>query len=171
MEWSALEDTHGSDHFPILLHEEIPHASTPPSILNFKKANWSNFQTECTEKLNTEIDPTNKTLEFFTNTIMDIANNHIPRLSTKPRKNKSWFNEDCKKAVDIKKNKLRKAQKNPTFENITDFKIAQAQCRQTCRQAKRNSFKKYVSKINNKTPMSKIWKMIKKLKGTYKEPI
>ena len=171
LKWSALEDTHGSDHFPILLHEEIPHASTPPSILNFKKANWSNFQTECTEKLNTKIDPTNKTLEFFTNTIMDIANNHIPRLSTKPRKNKSWFNEDCKKAVDIKKNKLRKAQKNPTFENITDFKIAQAQCRQTCRQAKRNSFKKYVSKINNKTPMSKIWKMIKKLKGTYKEPI
>ena len=67
LKWSALEDTHGSDHFPILLHEEIPHASTPPSILNFKKANWSNFQTECTEKLNTKIDPTNKTLEFFTN--------------------------------------------------------------------------------------------------------
>merc|ERR1712240_466138 len=58
-----------------------------------------------------------------------------------------------------------------TYENIRDFKIAQVQCRKTCRQAKKNSFKHYVSKINNKTPMSKIWKMIKKMKETYKEPI
>ena len=169
LNWSVLEDTHGSDHFPIMIQEEIPHISTAPDLFNFNKANWSSFSEECENKLQPNSDC--KSVEDFSETLLNISDKHIPRLSAKPRKNKSWFNDDCRKAVQNKRNKLRQAQKNATYENIRDFKIAQAQCRKTCRQAKKNSFKHYVSKINNKTPMSKIWKMIKKMKGTFKEPI
>ena len=49
--------------------------------------------------------------------------------------------------------------------------MARAQTRKTIRESKRNSFKKYVSKVNNNTPTSKIFKIIKKLKGTLKDSI
>ena len=167
--WSVLEDTHGSDHFPIIVEAEIPQASTVPLYFNFNKASWPAFSEACINNLNPNTDC--KTIELFSETLLNIANQNIPRLSSKPRKNKSWFNDDCRKAVEKKRNKLRAAQNNCSYENIRDFKIAQALCRKTCREAKKTSFKNYVSKINNKTPMTKIWKMIKKMKGTYKESI
>ena len=169
LDWSVLDDTHGSDHFPIKIQEEIPQTSSPPNFFNFNKAHWSSFTEECKNKLN--LNSNCNSIEHFSESLLHISNLNIPRLSPKPRKNKSWFNEDCRKAVETKRNKLRKAQKNGTYENIRDFKIAQALCRKTCRQAKKNSLRSYVSKINKNTPMSKVWKMIKKMKGTYKESI
>ena len=56
--------------------------------------------------------------------------------------------------------------KSKSAEDLIAFKKARAQARRTFRECKRNSFRNYVSKINNRTPMSKIWKMIKKLKGS-----
>lgn len=169
LNWAVLDDTHGSDHFPIKIQAETPQTSTSPNFFNFKKASWSSFSEECKTNLNSNSDC--KTVESFSETLLNISNQNIPRLSSKPRKNKSWFNDACRRAVEIKRNKLRKAQKNGTYENIRDFKIAQAQSRKTCREAKKNSFRSYISKINNKTPMSKIWKIIKKMKGTYKESV
>ena len=48
-------------------------------------------------------------------------------------------------------------------ETVKNLKIAQARCRQDIREAKRTSFRKYISKINNKTPMNKIRKKKKNL--------
>ena len=141
----------------------------PPKRFNFKKADWSNFIEDCKKTLNPNIET--KTIEFFTEKLIETTDRNIPKISSRPRKNKSWFNEECTKAVKHKKHMLRLAKKNPTNENIKIFKIAQANCRQICRTAKKQSFQKYISKINNNTPMSKIWKMIKKLKGTNKETI
>ena len=165
--WSTLDDTWFSDHYPITINSVSPEHTTPPPYFNFKKANWFAFTQECKSLLNTNTE--NKTIEHFTDKLLEIADRNIPKLSTHPRKNKSWFNNDCSQAVKHKKHMLRKAKANNTYENITNFKIAQAKCRQICRNAKKTSFEKFISKINHKTPMTKIWKMIKKLKGTYKE--
>ena len=167
--WSTLDDTWFSDHYPITINSVSPEHTTPPPYFNFKKANWFAFTQECKSLLNTNTE--NKTIEHFTDKLLEIADRNIPKLSTHPRKNKSWFNNDCSQAVKHKKHMLRKAKANNTHENITNFKIAQAKCRQVCRNAKKTSFEKFISKINHKTPMTKIWKMIKKLKGTYKETV
>ena len=162
LDWSTLDDTHGSDHFPIKINTAPPVIISPPQKLNFKKADWSNFTEDCKNTLNPNIET--KTIEYFTEKLIEITERNIPKISTRPRKNKSWFNEECAKAVKHKKHMLRLAKKNPTNENIKIFRIAQANCRQICRSAKKKSFQKYISKINNNTPMSKIWKMIKKTK-------
>ena len=167
LNWTTLEDTHFSDHYPILIKTTPPIIAPPQDNFNFKKANWPSFTEECKAKLNTKIN--NKNIDYFTEKLLEITENNIPKISTSPRKNKAWFNEDCAKAVKKKNHMLRIAKANGTPENIKNFKIAQATCRKTCREAKKSSFKKYISKINNKTPMNKVWKMIKKLKGTHKE--
>ena len=87
-------------------------------------------------------------------------------MSNKPRKNKCWFSEECQKAIALKKKALRKFVNTKSDEDLKSFKIARANSRRVLRESKRNSFKKYISKINNQTPLGKVWKMVKKLRGT-----
>ena len=166
--WTTMDDPHHSDHFPIQINPKIPSATPIPSIFNTKRANWTSFQTDCSLHLGPNKE--DQTIEGFTQTLLNISEKNIPKLSTKPRKNKVWFDNACLQAIREKRNKLQKAIKNPTLENIQNFRKARAKSRIVCRQAKKNSFQKYISKINSKTPMSKIWKIVNKLKGTQKDP-
>ena len=169
LEWTTLDDTYFSDHYPIVIKNSIPSIAPQPEKFIFKKANWHQLSEDCKTQLN--LNTKNKTIEFFTETLTEITEKNIPKTSSKPRKNKSWFNEKCTEAVKNKKRKFRIAKNNPTPDNIKNFKIAQAHCRQTCRQEKKKSFEHFISKINKNTPMTKIWKMIKKLNGTNKESV
>ena len=166
--WSTADDLHHSDHYPICVKLDSPKAQSHPARFNFKKADWEGFSKECSTELNFT---QNICFDDFNKTLLSISNKYIPKTSSKPRKNKSWFNEDCQQAVKKKKTALRKLLSNFSQENLKNFKIARAQARRIIRESKRNSFKKYTSKINNNTPISKVFKMIKKLKGTLKEPI
>ena len=116
LEWSTLDDTCQSDHFPIIITKNIPTIEPIPEKFNFKKANWEQFTIDCKTYLNQSIEI--KTIEHFTEKLLEIAENNIPKISTKPRKNKTWFNEECSKAVKHKKHMLRIAKKNPTLNNI-----------------------------------------------------
>ena len=158
--WTTIKDPHQSDHYPISIKQDIPVTQEIPVRFNFKKANWENFKQECKNKLNTSKIIR---IEEFTETLLSIAESHIPKTSPKPRKNKPWFNEDCKLAIKNKNKALRKFISHPSNENLKNFKIARAKSRRTIRESKRNSFKNYASKINNSTPISKVFKMIKKL--------
>ena len=166
--WSTINDPHHSDHYPIYINQDIPSIQPIPKCFNFKKANWNGFKLECSNSLNQTYI---KTYEEFIDTLYSISETFIPKTSPKARKNKSWYNQDCKTAIKKKKETLNKFLSHPSTENEKLFKIARANARKIVRQSKRNSFKKYASKINNKTPISKVFKMIKKFKGTYKEPL
>ena len=65
-----------------------------------------------------------------------------------------------------KKRAYRRAVKFPTVENLVNYKITRAKSRRIFRESKRRSFRDFVSKINSQTPLNRVWKMIRKLKGT-----
>ncbi len=58
---------------------------------------------------------------------------------------------------------------NPMVHNLNRFKILNAKSRRTFKQNKRQSWKNYVSKINSRTSMSKVWNMAQKIKGKGKD--
>ena len=168
LSWTTLDDLHHSDHYPIKIEKRSLNHASGLSRFNTKRADWPSFEADCSLYLNSE---NLETIEDFSTTLLDISNKNIPKTSTKTRKNKAWFNKDCQEAVKNKKKKLQAAQRNPTQANIKIFRIARANSRAVCRNAKKQSFKKYISKINNNTPMGEIFKIIKKLKGTNKDTI
>ena len=137
--WSALEDTFFSDHYPITIKNNTPTKTAIPDKFNFKKAKWEQFKNQCKDELNTNTE--NKSIEFFTEKLLEITEKNIPKLSTKPRKNKSWFNQNCADAIKNKKHTLRNAKKNPTSENIKKFKIAQQNQDKLVAQQKKNPLK------------------------------
>ena len=163
--WSVLDDPHGSNHFPILLKPEIPTKTSLPQQWNFKKADWPSFLADCELLLNRQ--SAGHSYDHFLEVLLSICDKHIPKTSPKAKKNKVWFTEECRKAVGAKKQAYRKFAKTHNAEDLRKFKIARAVARRTIRESKRTSFRKYVSKINNRTPMTKIWKIVKKLRGTH----
>ena len=172
--WKPLDDLHGSNHLPILLSsnnsfpdEKLPH-------WKITKANWSLFQTQCNNSL-TETTPIGNqdSMLFFTNTLISIANNSIPKTSTKNTKfNKPWINDDCKRAINERKSALHNLRRHPTITNLETLRIKRAQARRTIRTAKKSSWQSFVSRINKNTPLRKVWNMIHKIQGkNVKQPI
>lgn len=170
-EWSVCDDLHGSDHFPIIIKEM---EETDEDILprwNFKTANWERFNILCEERLifenfKNEEDP----IGSFSESLINISNKCISKSSKRPKKNRPWYNEECKEAIKKRKDSLRKFDKNPTKENLNITKVLRAKARRTIKVAKRTSWKNYISKINSRTPMKKIWDMLRKINGNKKSP-
>ena len=49
------------------------------------------------------------------------------------------------------------------------FKLARAKARRTIKDAKRASWRQYVNKLNSRTPVKKVWDMIRKVSGKNKK--
>lgn len=115
------------DHFPIILENHTSQPEVQPLRWNFKKANWEKFRQLCQSKLipksnNQKMDLTT----FFTETLLTIANESVPKMSPSIKKSKPWFDTECRKAVKIRRAALKTFQQQPTKENLNTFKNCRA---------------------------------------------
>jgi len=165
--WKVLDDTHGSDHYPILLSYIRPKPQTLFQKWRFNKADWENFTHLCLLEITKEkYDILNEPVTSFTTDLIKIANKTIPKSKTHPKHPpKPWFDTEVQEAIKNRQKALRKISKYPTTENLNNFKVLRAKTRRIIRQKKRNTWRNYISKLNNRTPSSKVWKMIKKIQG------
>ena len=170
-DWSVCEDQHGSDHYPIVMESINSSAEDHNPKWKLNKANWEQFHLLCDQFLNIEnfhnsTDP----VSDFTSSLIDISDKCIPKTSINPKKNNPWYNDDCKEAIRQRKHALSKFCKYPTKENLKDVKVNTAKARRTIKSAKRKTWKSYVSKLNYKTPVKRVWDMVRKISGKSKSP-
>ena len=133
---------------------------------NRGKANWDGFKTSCLAQLTPEVNKNyEENILYFTNTLLNIAEEHIPKSSTSTKYNRPWFNEECKKAVRLRKATFKKFKINPTWENLNTYKNSQAKARKNIKDSKRNTWRNYIAKINSNTKPKKVWQMIRKITG------
>ena len=151
----------GSDHFPILLKNTTDELSKRIPSWSLGKANWDGFKTSCLVQLTPEANENNEeNILYFTNTLLNIAEEHIPTKFNRP-----WFNEECKKAVRLRKATLKKFRINPPQENLNTYKNSRAKAQKIIKDSKRNTWRNYVAKINSNTKPKKVWLMIQKITG------
>ena len=165
--WAVWDDLCGSDHFPIIIeHDKFPNEERVPKW-NFNKADWTSFSSQCQEQLtnlsyNNEMHP----IDTFTNALISIADNTIPKTSTSPAKpHLPWDDQECKDARKDRKKAERKFNRQPTTQNLENVRIARAKARRITNHKRRDSWKNYVSKLTTRTPLCKVWNMVKKMKG------
>ena len=84
------------------------------------------------------------------------------------RANWDLFNTLC--TGKQRKQALSKFKRSPNTNNFNDIKVFRAKARRTIKLSKRKSWRSYVSKINHKTPIKKVWDMIRKISGKNKSP-
>ena len=107
----------------------------------------------------------------FTSSLIEISKECIPQTSTNPTKSNPWYNDDCKEAIKQRKQALSKFKRSPNTNNFNDIKVFRAKARRTIKLSKRKSWRSYVSKINHKTPIKKVWDMIRKMSGKTNPPV
>ena len=107
--WKVHDDTCGSDHFPILLENTTDELSKRTTSWNLGKANRDGFKTPCLAQLKPETNKNNEeNILYFTNTLLNIAEEHIPKSSTSTKYSRPWFNEEYKNAVRLWKATFKK---------------------------------------------------------------
>ena len=104
--------------------------------------------------------------ETFTSILHTIAEKTISKTSAVPRKlNKPWWTEECQEVYNNRKKVLNNFKKHPTTEKLNIYKIEQVRARRVFRENMKNTWRKKVSKLNDRTPITKIWDMIRKITG------
>ena len=163
--WEVHDDCCGSDHFPIILRalEDDNHAKQ--QRWKFKKADWTTFKSLCSLHLNEYTFESEDPIPDFSNTLLAIAEKTIPKSSISSKPRKPWFDDECKQAIKERKNSERAFRRSPCHSKLSSFRIHRAKARRTIKLKKRASWKQFVSSINNRTPMNKIWNMINRIKG------
>ena len=168
-DWSVCEDQHGSDHFPIVIEsiKTFEEDHNPKWKLN--KANWDLFRTLCDESLTTtSLSDSTDRIADFTSSLIDISERCIPKTSTNRKKSNPWYNDDCKEAIKQRKETLSRFCKFPTKDNLNIYRVFRAKARRTIKSSKRKSWRTYVSNLNYKTPIKKVWDMVRKISGKSK---
>jgi hypothetical protein len=160
---SGRSDQCGS-HYPVVLTGTAPLPAAAPPRWKLRTADWQAYAEACSDQLTEVVN----TMEAFTNILVQIANNSIPKTKiTVHQKNKPWFNKDCKAAINERVAALQKFKRNPSANNLDSYKMARAKARRTIRTNKRDSWRQYVSRLNHKTPLKKVWDMVRRISGKH----
>ena len=162
--WRVDRDLRGSDHYPVIL-EAVSGASIPSTGTkwNTKKADWPRYKG--LTKLRDAFPPedVDEAVLFFKRHVDRAANSSMPLMGGKtPRKSVPWWNDECSRAVINFKEANRRYQRCSSLVNRVDRNRARAARQRTLRQARKVSLRGYISSINSKTPIAKVWKRIRK---------
>ena len=75
------------------------------------------------------------------------------------------FNGECKTAIRTRNKALRKVKVSPTSANLDNYRILRAKARRIIKSARRQSWQTFVSKINSRTSLKKVWSVVRKIAG------
>ena len=165
-EWKVHDDLSGSDHFPIFLKNIATGVEEPSEKWKLNKADWLSFKALCESEINETILKAKDPIDNFTTILYEIAEKTIPKTSTKTKKKKKpWFNDDCKTSIQKRRQALRQFNTRPMHQNLENYRVFRAKASRTIRDSKRKSWKQYVSKLNSRTSIKKVWDMVSKIQG------
>ena len=159
--WNTYKDTCGSDHYPIIIDMNNNIQDHTPRW-NINKADWIKFQHLCSKEL---IEDKIQTMEHYTQTLISIATKSIPKSSPSGKKNKPWFNSECKEIIKQRKAALKNFKKQPTTSNLLIYKQQRAKARKTIKESKRKCWQEFVQGMNISTKPKTVWKIIRKISG------
>jgi len=146
----------------ILLHTQLQ--MSPRSYL---KPTGPPFSSKASSDLGQNYaDDLKDPIEHFTDILTNIANSTIPK--SKPRsKNHDpvWLNDECINSIRSRRKGTRKVKTCPTPANIENLRIIRAKTRRTIKSTKRKSWQSFVSKVNSRTSVKKVWTMVRKITG------
>lgn len=82
-----------------------------------------------------------------------------------------WWNNECRKARKKQNKAWGLLRNSPTAENLINFKLIKSQGRRTRRQARRDSWQRFISGVNSYRDEAKVWKSVNKIRGQPMYPV
>ena len=100
-DWQTHNELCGSDHFPVILKTSLRDDEPVAEHWKFDRADWMAFRTLCVSRLSDELALSEDPVAQFTDTLIEIANQTIPKSHISKNKfpKVPWFNDVCKQAI------------------------------------------------------------------------
>ena len=167
-DWIVDTDVHHSDHYLIKLCTTFRSDDDATSAFiprwNLKKADWAKFQEFCAVD-HEQFHSPEQGITFLTNTILSAANNSIPTTTPPGRKRVPWWSSEVARALAKRKRAFRRYLRLRDEESLILRNRERAKCRRIIREAKKASWRSFLSQFNTQTPLSKIWSLVRSLSG------
>ena len=176
LEWYRMDDTSGSDHFPIWIEVQRnalfnPGLSGSRPKWNLKKAKWTDYQKSVKLHIPPHISSIKLLVETVTQKIIAAAEKSIPLQESYPKRMPvPWWNEECNRAKMNRNTAFKNYSQVMNIPNLILYKKARAKATLVFNQAKQTSWVDYVSNLSVNTSINKIWKRIKKIQGKHTPP-
>ena len=162
------EQQRGSDHYPIVIENPAVRVDRErPMKFVTERADWEEFGRN-TQNYTAPAGESgvNEKVESITNFLIQAAKKAIPETGGLPGKVPvPWFDDECRRVHKLRKRAARKLRRRQTLENVVAYKRAKALCRWTFKKAKRESWKNYLSSINENTTPGEMWRKINKMRS------
>ena len=165
--WYASEDLYNSDHFPVLLVLRDDSCRRVPVRYIFDRADWELYRRlAVTHGSAADFPSVDEALDHLLFAVRTGASAAIP--TTNPVTNTRrvpWWNRRLQQAVEEKKAATRRYYRTRLVVDKIAFNRACATVRYLVKSSRQQSWKSYVSSINERTPMSKIWHRVGRVLG------
>lgn len=168
-EWSVDSDIYNSDHYPIKLQttfspeDDEVRGSVPR--WNLQRADWVKFQQFCNIDYEQFISP-EQGIKFLTDTILAAAEATVPMTSSAPTRIRvPWWSQQVKQAIAKRKRLFRAYLRHRNNATLLIRNKERARCQKIIREARRASWKSFLGQLNYRTPLSKIWNLVRSLSG------
>lgn len=167
IDWEVENDLHGSDHYPILciIPSNIQNTTARPKWKH-NAANWELYKDDTTFDVNLQDESINELTGYITCKIIEEASKHIPTTTYSPRKHVPWWSTEVKHAIRERKTALNRFKRQPTSQNLIDFKRKRAMAQLIIKRTKTKSWQEFVSQINPNTTAKDMWNCVRKIAGT-----
>ena len=167
-DWSVDCDIHHSDHYPIKINTTFDSRDGITNFIprwNFTKADWGKFQEFCNID-HEQFQSPEHGIMFLTNTILSAANTSIPTTSPSiRRKSVPWWTTAVAQAIAKRKRAFRSFLRHRDEAHRLARNHERARCKKIIREAKRSSWRSFLSQFTHTTPLSKIWSLVRSLSG------
>ena len=167
LEWRVLGDQYGSDHFPLVitLTGQVPVQNQSRWII--KKADWEKYESLVIDSIREEVfEDIDDPIPHLSELIVKAAMESVPTSShSSYRVRRPWFDEECAKAIRLRKAALQRYKWHPDIEHRAAYKKTRADARKLIKKKKRDSWRNYVSQLNSNTNCKQVWDMIRKITG------
>lgn len=191
--WRVGDDAWGSDHLPITIdvNTHVSLEEKQDYRYNINKLDWTVLYEELDKckKDFSDINFLNMCVKdryiLFVHKLTKAIENSLPDMY-KPKDNPNdnsiykkklkrpsciWWNEECSKAVRIRRAKFKSLRYKMTREQFLEMKKIDARTKAILKESKRNSFRNFCESLNSRSNISNVWTKIKLFKNSGSRPL
>ena len=162
----TMQSPCSSDHYPILIAVTTERYQETET-LNYKTVQWEDFKKDEEWKRLEEISK--KTPKEAVDELYEMLNNlierYIPKYQRRRYYPKTWWTEECGEAWKAREKSYRRYKESGRVEDKILWKKNRAKATRAFRQAKKESWRAYVSSLNSGAKTRELWRTVNKLRG------
>lgn len=170
--WEVISDLMGSDHFPIVVrfNESPSYEQISGPKWKLRKANWQQFSDSLDEWVRgseTRTDDVDEYNSCIVSALVAAAEKSVPQTGKgRPRTRPlPYWNDQIRRAIAARNRARNKLKRSKSLDDCIEYKRLKAEAQRTIRVEARSHWQAYCSTLDHRTPLSNIWKMVRRMQG------